>query len=111
MGVRAGNFNRRIVIQSFTVGRNEVGEEIKTWATWKTVWAEMLPEKGDETFQSDRRVATQTVKFRIRFLAGVGPDKQILFEGKTFEIVDVAETRRREELVLTATVLDAAAGA
>lgn len=109
--MRAGTLDRRIVIQQRSFTKETSGEEIESWATWKTVWAAWKPEKGAEDFQSDQRVATQKGTFEIRYLAGVDPAKhRVLFEGKLYEIEDVSEPERKVALVLTVHTFNAKSG-
>jgi SPP1 family predicted phage head-tail adaptor len=56
---------------------------------------------GGEGVEASQLTATQRVQFTLRYRADVRPDWQLVFDGKTFQITDVAEIGRRRGLLLT----------
>jgi hypothetical protein len=66
---------------------------------------------GQEVFQSEQRTATQNIVFAIRYpySFSVIEKMQVVFEGKTGNIINVIENPkagRRVELLITATFKD-----
>lgn len=103
--MRAGQLDRRITIESQSVAANSFGEEIPTWGTLVTVWAQALPLRDVETYQSDQFDAQRWVKFRIRWRSDVTITEKCRLlhdDGQYYNITGVSELGRREGLELLA---------
>lgn len=112
MRLRAGELDRRITIQRLSVTRGNLGEELKGWTTVATVWAKVEVDAGGEEFRALQRTASQTARFTIRYRAGISPkDHRVVYQGRVYEIEDVAEPDRIKTLVLTGYARDVASGA
>lgn len=99
--MQAGDLRRRITIQSKSVSRNTVGDEVITWPTLATVWAAVEPALGREYLEGRSREAEITIKIRIRYRSGVKPTMRVTHGSSTYEVVSVQEVRtERRELVL-----------
>lgn len=102
--IAAGALDQRVVIESPTVTQDALGGEARSWATFATAWARAVSQKGDESFAVARENARRTVRFKLRWLAGVKPTMRITWNGDVFDIADVDESLRRAgELWITAT--------
>lgn len=99
--MRGGRLDRRIVIEEATQTRDELGAIIETWATWRTIWAQVTPMTANDRFLSDALRPARTNKFRIRYLAGISEQMRITFEDRTYKITGIAEIGRREGYELT----------
>jgi SPP1 family predicted phage head-tail adaptor len=110
--VRAGELDRPIVLERRFAATNSFGEQVEGWApVGGTVFAGFTPASGGESFGNDQRVAEQRVTFEIRYRPGISPaTHRIVFDGRVYEIEDVAEPERRKRLLITARVQDAASG-
>lgn len=93
---RAGRLDRLITIEQVSETRDAVGGIIKTWTTWKEVWASKLDVAGREYFDAQAVQAEVTTTFRIRYVAGLSPKMRISYAGETYDIESVAEFGRRE---------------
>jgi SPP1 family predicted phage head-tail adaptor len=56
---------------------------------------------GGEAVQAAQNTATQRVVFTIRYYPDVLPTWQLVFEGRTYQITDVAEVGRRRATLLS----------
>lgn len=101
-----GRMNRRITIQHKAVtGRASNGEELRSWATYRTAWAALEPINGREFLTERDTLAQQVVRFRMRYQPGIDPAMRILHDGSVFEIVEVLDPNHRHlELELTCNV-------
>lgn len=108
--IRAGNLDRRVTIQISSLMPDSFGEPIKTWTTFKAVWARVLPQRGDESFVAEQRSSRAEVRLQIRYLAGVTPQMRVLYRGETYEIDDVSEADRNHDLILTCHVFEVQSG-
>ena len=66
-----------------------------------TVAAGVKYNAGTEAVAADQNTATQRITFTIRYRADVRPTWQLGYEGRTFQITDVAEIGRRRGTILT----------
>ena len=107
--MRAGELDRRIVIQSATESQDAAGQPIKTWTNLATVWAKRQDLKGRERFTAQQRLAIRTATYRIRWLSGLEEKMRVLDEGSTYEVVGVAGERRQGWAELSCEALNPAA--
>lgn len=89
MGVPAGLLDRRVTLQSKSVTRNSIGEEVVTWADFATVWGYLKPVRGAERFAADQVQQTADLRCYIRDLDGVTPDMRIVWDGDPYDITAV----------------------
>jgi len=100
--MKAGQLDRRILIQRPVHVRNEHGEQIEGWVDVATVWAKFERITGGEEFRAEQRTNRQQVRFTIRHRPGVEPTMTLVYDGERYEIEDVGEVGdgRRDGLVL-----------
>lgn len=106
----AGNLDRRIVIQQPSATRDASGQLTPTWTTFATVWAQLTQGAATEDFKDPARQAERSVKFRIRYLAGVTTVMRVVWDGQVYAINDVAEPERRRWSDLTCTIQNGKSG-
>ncbi len=98
--------NRRVVIQRATVTQDlGSGENIETWATYATEFAEMLPLSDSERVKAAEVSAEITTRFRVAWkssISTVNPKDRLTFDGKTWDIWGVKEIGFREGIEITA---------
>jgi SPP1 family predicted phage head-tail adaptor len=105
--MRAGPLDRRITIQGKVVTHNEYGEEIVTWSTVATVWAQKIENRGQERFAAQQFVGKSAKTFKIRWstaVAAVTTEHRVTFDGRQHDIQDVRELGRREGIEIDVTV-------
>jgi SPP1 family predicted phage head-tail adaptor len=104
--MKATGRNREIVIQRATVTQDPgSGENVETWATFATVWAEMTPVSDGERIKAAEVSAEITTRFRILWsttVSTVNPKDRLTFDGKTWDIWGVKEIGFREGIEITA---------
>lgn len=110
--MRTGKLDRRIALQRPPTEAevDAVGQPNDAWVTIAHVWAEVTFGSGGESFEADQTAARQRVTFRIRFRRGVSPEMRVVLDGNVYQVEDVAEPVRREELVLTCFAIAAVPG-
>ncbi len=102
--MRAGKLDQRINIEQNSPVQNSVGEQTDFWTTLATVWAEVVPLKGRETFNSDQVIAIADVRFRIRHREGLDNSMRIVYGDNVYNIHSILKIGRREALDLFASV-------
>lgn len=109
--MRAGDIDRRIMIQRVTIETSPSGETIETWNTIATVWAKVEQQSGREFFATAQEVSERKAVFRIRWMPDLTVLDRVVYppaegEPPTASVYDVAEVRelgRREGIELHAT--------
>lgn len=95
--MKAGKLRHRVTIQNKgTPARNSYGEEVITWATEATVWAEVDPLRGREFLEARREGAEVTTRIRVRHRDGITPSMRVVWGSHTYDILSVIEVEGRE---------------
>ncbi len=104
----AGRLDRRITLQVSALQKDAAGAPVLTWSDVATVWARYIPVGGREFYsaQAAQQIAGETARFLIRWRADLTARHRIVFDGKTWNIRNLAELGRREGLELTAEVIN-----
>lgn len=105
--IAAGEYDRRITIQRFAITRGSAGSLVESWINlYSNVPARVKPFTGREKFhpESEREISYKTNRFTIRYIAGLTEKDKIIYEGKSWDILNFAEIGRKEALEITAQV-------
>lgn len=94
--MRAGRLNRRIIIQEPTETQDDFGEAIQSWATYRTIWAEVRQKPGRESFDADQIVAETDTVFKIRYLTGLTRKMRISYNSDIYDIHSISEIGFKE---------------
>lgn len=103
--MQAGSLDRMITFEVPTTSRDGTyGAVTNTWAAFATVAANRVFRSAvkPEDVINGQVQSTQRVHYRLRWIAGVLPTMRINDEGKYYQILEVAEFGRREELRIIA---------
>lgn len=92
--MKAGDLNRLITIQAKQSGADAAGQPVDIWTDVAQVWANI---KGETGMASIRKtlprdgvaMSLDAYSFRIRFLTGIVAGMRVLYEGATFDILQV----------------------
>ena len=104
-----GRLDRRITIQEDVGTQDAAGQPVPSWqniASNPTIWAEVIPVGGSETFQAKQFGAEAVKKFRIRYRSDIIRKMRVVYDDDNYDIQDVAEDRRferRQFQIITAT--------
>ena len=102
MSLSAGRLRHRVTIQQSTTTSDGAGGSPKTWGDVVTVWAEVLPVNGGETFRHGIQNATQFYRVTIRMRTGITPANRLVWNGTPLNIRTCADPDgTREALLLT----------
>jgi SPP1 family predicted phage head-tail adaptor len=93
----------RIVLQVPTNAKGTSGQDVHSYADWKTRWAGIDPMKGTELFTAQQTEASSEIVFKIRYLTGVTPKHRIRWDSRSFDIKSIVNiANRNRELLLYA---------
>lgn len=84
-----GKLNKRIIIESQSLTFDDVGQQVETWATFATVWANIKHNSGAETIKSDAITSSVKASFRIRYLKGLDAGMRVKYETSTYRILAI----------------------
>jgi len=100
--VGAGKYRHRITIQQLTTSKGSLGGVVKTWSTFATVHAQKVHQASREFFAAQKINAETTDLFVIRYLAGVNAKMQVVYDGRTYDVIGANDSdgRRRELYVM-----------
>jgi SPP1 family predicted phage head-tail adaptor len=93
--MNAGKLRHRVALQSCTTAKDAAGEDIRTYSTYDTVWAEIKALAGRELESAQQISEEITYKINIRYHTTVVSDHRILFGARIFEIVTVTDPDER----------------
>lgn len=100
----AGQFDRRITLQSPVLTRDDIGGFITNWETVATVWAKRLGAKGREIYAAGREIGAVDEAFQIRFSSQVEfilPTWRLIYKGQNYNITSAVEVGRHEFFSIT----------
>lgn len=89
----AGRLSESIVIQDKSVTRDAYGAESIAWTTVATVPASAEPLAGREYLAMRQAQADISIRFRVRYLAGVTPAMRVQWRGGYYDILEVINPR------------------
>ena len=97
--MRAGQLRHQVVIQQPTETQDSQGQPVKSWGTFATVHANVLPLKGREYFNAQQINAETTTKFVIRYLAGITEKMRISYDSKLYNIQGIVNVGERDRII------------
>jgi SPP1 family predicted phage head-tail adaptor len=74
-----GSLRNKIELQSYTTAQDSVGQPIKSYTTYSTVWAHIRPMSGRELMNAQQPVGEITHQVTIRYDANVSVDDRIRY--------------------------------
>lgn len=89
-------FNYSITVQQRSEARDTYGGPADTWATFATLWADVVTVSGSENFTSDMMVYNDVKKFVTHYegAKSVTPKMRILYDSEYFYITSVNHKNR-----------------
>ena len=87
--ISAAELNQRITLQSKSVTRNAIGEEVVTWGDVATVWAKVMPLRGNAFYAANQQQHVIDARFLIRARAGVETNMRIVWKAELYDITNV----------------------
>lgn len=103
--MRAGKLDRRVTLERFTTTTDSYNEPVKSWATLAVRSASFEPVSDGERMRSSEVTATASARFQIRHstvVADLNPKDRLIFDGVTYQILNVKEIGRREGIEISA---------
>lgn len=93
---QAGQLDRRITIQTFSETTDSFGQEVKSFSTLASVWANVVEKVGREGEDGEMIAATKKVEFIIRYRTDVDEEMRILYNNNTYKIQAIQSADARK---------------
>lgn len=95
-----------VTVQVLQAGQDAIGQPVTTWATFKTLRANIRYLNGLETIKADAQTSVVKASIRIRRRTDITAAMRVVFGATTFEIKAVLpDEQDRERLDLACEVL------
>ena len=93
---QAGQLDRRITLQTFSEATDSFGQEVKTYSTLTSVWANVKEKVGSEGEDGDMLAATKKVEFIIRYRTDVNEQMRISYNSNIYKITAIQSADARK---------------
>jgi SPP1 family predicted phage head-tail adaptor len=93
---QAGQLDRRITIQTFSETTDSFGQEVKSFSTLASVWANVVERVGREGEDGEMIAATKKVEFIIRYRTDVDEEMRIVYNNNTYKIQAIQSADARK---------------
>lgn len=87
--INAGELNQRITLQQKTTTRNAIGEAVVTWSDVATVWAKVMPLRGNAFYAANQEQHVVDARFMIRERSGLSVGMRLLWKGQPYDITNL----------------------
>lgn len=87
--ISAAELNQRVTLQSKSVTRNAIGEEVVTWADSFTVWAKVMPLRGNAFYSANQQQHVIDARFLIRQRTGLVENMRLQWRGEPYDITSL----------------------
>lgn len=86
MNLKFNQLNKRITFQSYKVAFDDIGSSIYTWNNDISVWAKVIPHKGNVKSKSHVDLKEGYYEIVIRFNQNITENMRIKFNRQIFKI-------------------------
>ena len=87
--IPAAEFNQSITLQSKSVTRNAIGEEVVTWTDSFTVRAKVMPLRGNAFYSANQQQHVIDARFLIRQRTGLVENMRLQWRGEPYDITSL----------------------
>ena len=98
--MRAGELNRRVIIETFTQSTDAYGDRIETWETHATRWAKVAPLRGREFYDAQQINSEISIKVTLRLDETIKAKMRVSYGSRVFEILAPLHNEDYQETAL-----------
>lgn len=94
--------NLQITFQENAPVKDSFGQEVESWqnvSDLTDIWASMRTSGGGEFYAAQKVNAETTALFKVRYLTGIDTEMRILYNGKTYQILNVNDVNEQHEFI------------
>lgn len=85
--MKAGKLRHLVVLQTPSNTTSNTGDVQTGWATFKTLYANVVPLSGRDFYSAKAINSDITHRVELRWLPGVQPNMRVLHDGRLLELV------------------------
>ncbi|SHH03694.1 phage head-tail adaptor, putative, SPP1 family [Kaistia soli DSM 19436] len=100
MTIRAGLLAHTIAIERSAVTVDDAGRPVTTWSAIATRRAELVERTIAEMQHDSGTLSESTLILRVRWLADLRREDQVVFAGEPYRVIKISEPERCVELEL-----------
>lgn len=98
-----GALDRRITVQNYTESTDSFGQKVRSYATYKELWASVQEKSGTEGESGNQLVASKQVVFVIRYRTDLSETMRIVYGSWVYRIESIiADDARKSFLKIVA---------
>src|SRR3989304_3443208 len=94
-----GIFDTRLNIEQSTISKNAIGEQVKSWSTFTTLWGKANYKSGGEGAESEQKVGSAVIEFITHNYAGITQEMRGFLGGEYWDILRVDYTDRQKMMI------------
>lgn len=95
----ASRLSKRVAIEQPLETADGAGGKTISWATFATVWAEILPRSGREEIFADQIRNRVSHKISIRYLVGLNEKMRVSYNARLFNITALVNVNEANEII------------
>lgn len=108
--MKAGQMDRKIIIQTPAESVNDIGQVVSSWSTLATVWAQVVPVTGNEIIRSGsggtstdtpggKLFGSQQSRVFVRYRSDVTIQERLSIDGQYWDIqyIRVVSAEKRKD--------------
>lgn len=93
--ITIGELDRQVILQTMTEVQDDFGAPVKTWATYRTVWAKVDEGGGSEVINTGQLQSSFSLSVTIRYDSAVNETMRVVWKGENYRITSIKEVQRR----------------
>jgi SPP1 family predicted phage head-tail adaptor len=101
----ASGMDRRVTVERRIVTQNDIGEQVETWTTWRTIWATRRDVRADEPQRADQELVSVTAVWTAHWPYWLTTHDKLVADGLIWDITGIAEIGGRAGVEVTATAV------
>lgn len=94
--MQIGKLRHYVNLQNYSISRNAVGEVIKVWTTYASVWAKISPISASNYEAGEQEDYELTHSITIRYSGTITPQDRITYNSEIYEVVEVINYDNRK---------------
>lgn len=98
--IDAGALNRRVRIETPQTTSNAFGEQVQTWTTLATVWAQKQTLTVKDVNRQQGLSAQAEARFLIRYREGLNTTMRLVYRDEVYHITGIDDYADRQGLLL-----------
>lgn len=87
--ISAGELDQRVTFQQQTATKNAIGEDVVTCTDVCTVWAKVMPLRGNAFIAANQQRHTVDVRFLIRARSGLTTGMRLLWKSVVYDVTNL----------------------